>query len=93
MDLSWARYIVLITVAIYLAFSFFERKTVNDEREELIRLKTLELMQKLTMWTLIAVSLLLLVNPEVSAFYPVTALAVACMYGEIFGKIYYRRKF
>lgn len=41
MEFSVARYVVLFTVVVYFAFSYFDTKSVKDEREELIRLKTL----------------------------------------------------
>ncbi|MGE0634121.1 MAG: hypothetical protein AB7O96_17025 [Pseudobdellovibrionaceae bacterium] len=92
MDFSGARFIVIVTVAIYFIFDHFEGKQIQDERENLIRLKTFELMQKLTLWVLSACAVFLIFNPDVPAIYPVMALVASCMYGEIFGRIYYRKK-
>lgn len=93
MDLSIARYITIISVAIYFIYEHFDSKAVKDEREELIRLKTFELMQKLTMATLTLIAIALIFYPQIAAIYPVMALVLSCMYGEIFGKIYFRKKF
>ncbi len=93
MELTLARYIVIGTIIIYFIFNYFDEKAIKDEREELIRLKTFELMQKLTMAVLVVIAMLLIFLPSMAAIYPVLAVVASCMYGEIFGKIYYRRKF
>ncbi|MBL7687171.1 MAG: hypothetical protein JNJ49_03980 [Bdellovibrionaceae bacterium] len=93
MEFSVARYVVLFTVVVYFAFSYFDTKSVKDEREELIRLKTFELMQKLTVWTLVIIAASLAIWPETPAIFPVMALVVSSMYTEVFGKIYYRKKY
>lgn len=86
------RYICLISVLIYFLFEFFDRKTVKDEREELVRLKTFELMQKLTMGSLTGIALLFVWDPQMPAIFPIIVLVVASMYGEIVGKLYFRKR-
>jgi hypothetical protein len=92
-DLLLARYLVLGSVAIYFIFEYFDGRVMKDEREELIRLKTFELMQRLTAWTLIAIAIILVFLPAIPAIYPVMALVLSAMYGEIFGKLYFRKKY
>jgi hypothetical protein len=92
-NLENLRYLTLISVIIYFIFEFLDRKTVKDEREELIRLKTYELMQKLTMWSLTALALSFVFFPEMPAMLPVMILIFASMYGEIAGKLYFRWKY
>ena len=58
MSFELPRYLVLVSVLIYFAFDYFDAKRIRDEREELIRLKTYALLQKLTMLTITAVALL-----------------------------------
>lgn len=91
--MEYTRYLVILTIAVYFVFQYFDSKQIKDEREEFIRLKTFELIQMLTMWMLVAISLGLIFFPDVSAFYPVLCLVGTCLYGEIFGKLYYRKKF
>jgi hypothetical protein len=91
--LNQIRYLALISVVIYFIFEHFDKKTLKDEREELIRLKTFELMQKLNLWALTAMACLFFWDPGMSAIFPLMALVLTSLYGEIFGKLYYRRKF
>jgi len=87
------RYLAVISVVIYFVFEYFDKKTLKDEREELIRLKTFELMQKLNLWALTAMAGVFFFYPEISAIFPLMALVLTSLYGEIFGKIYFRKKY
>ena len=89
-DLIWLRYIAVFTVLVYFAFEYYDRKTLIDEREELIRLKTSDLTQKLTTWTATALAILFAVYPMMSAIFPIMAVVLAALYGDIAGKLYYR---
>lgn len=84
--------ITVVSISVYFIFSFFDGRRVNDEREELIRLKTFELVQKLTMWALTAFAIAISLQPQMPAFYAVMALVLANMYGEIAAKIFFRMK-
>lgn len=86
------RLAVILSVVVYFVFDHFDGKRVRDEREELIRLKTFELLQKLNMWALTLISIWFVFEPQMPAIVPVIALVVTSLYGEIFGKIYYRRQ-
>ena len=65
---------------------------LSDEREELIRLKSSELAHRMMMGTLTIMALLFLIFPTMHAFYPIMATIVSAMYGEIFGKLFFRWK-
>jgi len=69
-----------------------ENRRVRDEREDLIRLKGLELAHKATLATLAGVALLYLFYPRINAFYIIEALVLSALYTEIWGKVYYRYK-
>lgn len=90
--LALSRVLALGSVGIYLVFDFLDRKRVKDEREEWIRLKAYEFTGTLSTWALTAAAVLLWFRPDLPAFYAVTGIILATMYGEILGKIYYRRK-
>jgi len=92
MEVSIARFITLFTVVVYFIYEYFDDKAIKDEREELIRLKTHEFTQKITLWALTIVACALVFYPQTPAIYPIMALVLAIMYGEIAAKIYYRRK-
>lgn len=87
------RIALLVTVGIYFIFDYFDEKVIKDEREELIQLKTYELVHKVTIGTVCLVALLYLFFPAMDALYPVFALAFAFLYTEIIGKLYFRKKF
>ena len=86
------RYLILLSVFAYLVFDFFENRRVMDEREELIRLKSFELTQKMNMWTITALATWFAYDPQMPALYPLAASVLASLYGEIVGRTYYRRK-
>lgn len=92
-SIHWLRYLTLFSVVLYFIFDYLDGKVVKDEREELIRLKTYELMQKLTMWSLTFIAITFTIVPEMPAVLPVMVLIFASMYGEIGGKLYFRRKY
>lgn len=90
---SLIRYIAIVSVAIYFIFNYFDEKNIKDEREELIRLKTYEFMHRLVMTAITIIAAGFIFYPEMHAIYPVMLIVVCAMYGEIFGKWFYRRKF
>ncbi len=91
-DFNFLRLALLITVAVYFVFEHFDEKQIKDEREELIRLKTYELVHKVTTMALCLIALTYCVFPWMNALYPVLALIFAFFYTEVLGKIYFRRK-
>ena len=92
-NFNYLRLALLITVAIYFIFEHFDEKEIKDEREELIRLKTFELVHKITTAALCLIALTYFFMPWMDALYPMLALVISFLYTEIFGKVYVRRKF
>ncbi len=87
------RLALLVTVGIYFIFEHYDEKQTKDEREEHIRLKTFELVHKVTVSTLCLVAGSYVFFPEMNALYPLLALMFSFFYTEIIGKLYFRRKF
>ena len=92
-NFNFLRLALLVTGGIYFIFEYFDEKQTNDEREELIRLKTFELVHKVTVTALCLVAGSYVFFPEMNALYPLLALMFSFFYTEIFGKLYFRRKF
>ena len=87
------RLVLIVTVVIYFIHDYFQAKQIKDEREELIRLKTYELVHKTTTSTLCVLALVYFFFPAMPALYPVLAVVLSFLYTEIIGKVYFRRKF
>jgi hypothetical protein len=93
MNVELVRYLSIISVAIYFCFDYFDGKRVKDEREEFIRLKTFELIHKVTITALTLFSVAVILYPEIPAALAVLVFVFAFMYAEIFGKLYLRSKY
>lgn len=87
------RYLSFVSVLLYFVFDYYESKRIKDEREEFIRLKTFELIQRLTIVSLTLIAISFIFYPAMPAIFPVMVIVLASLYGEIFGKIYFRRKY
>jgi hypothetical protein len=92
-NIETIRWILLVTILIYFVFDRFDSRQIKDERENLIQMKTYELVHKVTTTILLIIALIYVFLPSMNALFPVLALSLAFLYTEIFGKIYYRRKF
>lgn len=92
-NFEFVRWALLASIAIYFVFAFFDSQQVKDEREELIRLKTFELVHRATTSALMVISFVYFCLPSLNAIYPMFMMVLAFLYTEIFGKIYFRRKF
>lgn len=90
MDHENIRWIIVVSVVCYFIFDFFEFRVVKDEREELVRLKTFELIHRLNTLAILAMVLLMFVVPEMLSSHVLTLFILTSMYGEIAGKIYFR---
>ncbi len=66
-NFNFLKLALLITVGIYFIFEHFDEKQIKDEREELIRLKTFELVHKMTVATLCLITGAYLFFPEMTA--------------------------
>jgi cbb3-type cytochrome oxidase subunit 3 len=87
------RLLLILTVIIYFVFDHFDQRRVKDEREEMIRLKTFELVHKCTTFTLCFLSVLYFLFPSMPVLYPLFAVTLSFLYAEIIGRFYFRRKF
>jgi hypothetical protein len=83
----------LISILIYGAFSRREKKVLVDEREEMIRLKTYEFMNKAQIWTIGLMMIIIILYKEINPMTVLMAMIWASMYTEIAGKIYFRHKY
>lgn len=87
------RFLVFFSVLVYFLFTYFESRRIQDEREELIRLKSFEIMHKLIMMAATLCAVLLIFDPFVLGIYPVLVIVLMSLWGEVFAKIYLRRKY
>ena len=87
------KYFIFGSVLIYFVFEYFDRKKLKDEREEFLKLKTFEWVQKISLVSMTLLSLIYLFYPGMPAFVPLIVLVITTMYAEIFAKFYLRRKY
>ena len=92
-DLDVIRYFAFVSVVIYFSFDHFDGKRIKDEREEFIKLKTFELIQKVALAALTLLSALLMFYPAMPGYVAIIIFVFSFMYAEIVGKIYFRRKY
>ena len=87
------RWFTFILLPVYFTFDLFDRKQVKDEREELIHLRTMELVHKMTV---VIATLLALIYffwwRDMNAIVPLSLFALATMGVEMVGKLFYRWK-
>lgn len=88
---SWQNLFVLLSIVIYFIYDYFDGKQVKDEREELIKLKTFALVQKVNMTALFLLSLVYFFVPFISGVIIIVVLILSSLYSEILAKIYYRK--
>ena len=93
MNFSYIQYFTFVSVIIYFAWEYADQKKIKDEREELIRLKTFELTHKATLYTVGVLSVAYVLYPPMPAFVPIILVVICCLYSEILGKYYFRRKY
>jgi hypothetical protein len=86
------RVIVIVTTLIYVVFYFIDRRTLVDERENLIQLKAINLQQQVALYGLILITAIYLYNPSLNAMYPILVFALSSIYTYLVGVFYYRRK-
>ncbi|MBY0452359.1 MAG: hypothetical protein K2P92_04930 [Bdellovibrionaceae bacterium] len=87
------RYFIFASVLVYFIYDYFDQKRVKDEREELIKLKTYEYVQKISLFCICLLATAYLLYPQMPTFVPLIVLVVTSMYSEIFAKLYLRRKY
>ncbi len=91
-EIAIMRIIVVITTLIYLVFYVIDRRTIVDEREKLIQLKTANLQQQVALCGLMVIVAVYLFHPSLNAMYPILVFALSSIYTYLVGVFYYRRK-
>ena len=91
-ELFLYRSAVALSLLVYFLFDQFERRRLRDEREILIHLKSLELVQKVTLVAISGLAAIYLVWPGMNALIPILSVVLASMYTEIVGKIWFRNR-
>lgn len=90
---SWPNLVIFLSIIFYLIYDHFDSKQVKDEREELIRLKTYEFVQKVTMFTLLLLSAAYFFTQYINGALIIFILILASLYTEIVAKFYFRKKY
>lgn len=92
MPFEYIQYFIFASVVIYFIYDYFDGKIIKDEREEFLKLKTFELVQKVTLFVVSVLSITYLLYPQMPAWLPMIAIVICSLYTEILGKAYLRRK-
>lgn len=87
------KYFIIFSIVIYFIYDHLAERRIKDEREEFLKLKTFELVQKITLFSITILSIVYFFYPDMPAFVPIILIVVCSMYSEILGKAYFRRKF
>lgn len=90
---NWPNIIIFLSVIVYFIYDHFDNKQIKDEREEFIRLKTFEFVQKANTLSLLLLSAVYLFIPFINGMIVIFVLILSSLYTEIAAKIYYRRKY
>lgn len=90
---EYIRYFIIISVIVYFIFDYIDQKKIRDEREDFLKLKTFELVQKVTLFSVSLLSVAYVLYPAMPAYVPIIIIVVCGMYTEIIGKTYLRRKY
>ncbi len=89
---NWERCLAIGILVAYFFFDYFDGRRVKDEREELIRLRSLEFAHKAGMGTLAVLALAYVFFPAIDVQLVILALIASSLYSEIAAKIFYRWK-
>ena len=87
------KYFIFASVLVYFTYEYYDRKKIKDEREEFLKLKTFEWVQKISLFSMTLLSIVYLFDPGMPAYVPLIVLVITSMYAEIFAKLYLRRKY
>jgi len=93
MYFTWPNIILIFSLIMYFVFDYFEKKRVKDEREELIRLKTYEFVQKANILALLLLSVAYFFTLSISGVFIIFVLILSSLYTEIAARFYYRKKY
>lgn len=92
-NFQWLNFILFLSIIVYFIYDHFESKQVKDEREEFIKLKTYEFVQKVNTVTLLGLSTAYFFTSFISGLLIIFLLILSSLYMEILAKIYYRKKY
>lgn len=90
---TWPNIILLLSVLVYFAYDHFEEKRLQDEREELIRLKTYAFVQKANTFALLLLSLAYFFTHDINGTLIIFILILSSLYTEMAAKIYFRKRY
>lgn len=90
---DWSNIVIFLSVIIYFVYDYKDGKQIKDEREELIRLKTFEFVQRANTFALLLLSAAYFFTTYIHGLLIIFVLILSSMYTEIFSKIYFRRKY
>ena len=93
LSFEYIKYFIIFSILVYFIYDHLDEKRIKDEREEFLKLKTFELVQKITLFSITLLSIGYFIYPEMPAFVPIIVIVICSMYSEIIGKAYLRRKF
>lgn len=92
-NLGLLEYLILASVIVYGIFTYFDRKVVKDEREEMIRLKALEMVSGIQGWTIFGLVIYMNFFKILTSMQLIAIMIAISYYAEIFGELYFRRKY
>lgn len=92
-EFQYIKYFIFASVVIYFIFEYIDDKKMKDEREEFLKLKTFEFVQRVTLTSVSLLAVAYFLYPEMPAFVPIIVIVLCSMYAEIFGKLWLRRKY
>lgn len=84
--------LLILSLIVYFIFNAFEDRRVQDEREEIIRLKTHKFVQQVSSWTLSALTVLYIYDRDQPAILFLAGMILASLYSEIVGRYFWRSK-
>lgn len=82
--------VVYIAIFFDIIYKFFDKKRIKDERENLIHLKSLEFMQRVSSAVLAAFAILYIFYPKVNAIYAIIGLSICAIFSYPIGKAFFR---
>ena len=87
---SWQVLVLFGSVLLYGFLDLVDKRRIQDEREEWIRLKAADFQQRLNLIAVTAMSLYLYLSPGFSPYSCIQIFILSSLYGEVVGKLYYR---
>ena len=86
------RSFVFASALLYVLADWRDRRRLQDEREQLIKLKAGTVVQNLSVAVVVCATVYYMHNPRVDAIYLIVAVAGSLIYGNLLGSWWYRRR-